>query len=151
MRKLLVVSLTLLMMLTACGDKGGSGDSGRGSSDSDGSLGTHLQVPLPGEDDVQFELDGSDPNFTELQQPAVDLSNTPDYTNQGVDTGAEGTGVGSPTGELPNGGVGGDQSEGGAAADSGSGANGGSDSGSVPSAVTPENKYPNTGLFPEDD
>lgn len=137
MKKLVLLLLMCALLVTSCSRDESDAAKGDGS----GSIGllnpSQMSTPLPKPDDVQFELNGSTPNFQEGSSQStggkVDLSQIPDYTGQDL------------TSNQQDGDSSGDNEDNG---DEENPTGGGSPSSTKPDA---DNKYPNTGIFLEDD
>lgn len=134
MKKILLIALVSVLLLVGCGRNKDDAP----NADSSGSSGmtnpTQMSTPLPKPEDVQFELNGSTPTFQPDSSQGVgnrvDLTQVPDYTTQGTDSSQEGDTSGDTSSEEQN-----------------------SENENSISSVDPteENKYPNTGMFLEDD
>jgi len=152
-RRCCALSLSCFLVLSfaaGCGKDGDADSPGAGGA-SVASSGEHLQIPLPPDSSLDFTLDNSDPQFGNK----VNLTQTPDYSDQSLQAGD----TSQDDGQLEVGtGVDGSSS------DEGGEPSEGTDQPAIPSKPpkevesqltkeppTDDNKYPNTGMFLEDD
>lgn len=146
MRKLLLFMLcaVLCLLVTAC-----SSEDEEAPPTPEPAMSVRIDAPLPREDEVQFELNNDAPNFgaaiSGAQVGGVDLSNIPDYTDQLLENqNVDGEGDASQGGSIPVE----DASPGGGIEQVETPEPELTPSQAIP---TPDTKYPNTGIFLEDD